>query len=73
MLQISLGLLVREKKMIECLHELGVTSSYVEVRQFKISAPKQSKSNQKLDCRRGLIQGSSDNFDTNLSTQKGMK
>ena len=40
MLQISLGLLVREKKMIECLHELGVTSSYDEVRRFKISAAK---------------------------------
>ena len=40
MLQISLGLLVREKKMIECLHEFGVTSSYDEVRRFKISAAK---------------------------------
>ena len=52
MLQISLGLLVREKKMIECLHEFGVTSSYDEVRRFKISAAKHaSKEDKPLDSK----------------------
>ena len=67
-------MLVREKKIIECLHELGVTSTYDEVRRFKISAAKHaSKDDQVLESRKGLIQGSSDNFDTDLSTQNEIK
>ena len=75
MLQISLGLLIREKKLIEHLHELGVTSSYDEVRRFKISAAKHAtdSTDKALDTKEGLVQGSSDNFDASLSTQNGMK
>ena len=75
MMQVALGLFVREKKIIEFLHEFGVTSSYDEVRRFKISAAHQT-SQQKtvpLDSKDGLIQGVSDNFDANLSTQNGLK
>ena len=75
MIQVALGLFVREKKIIEFLHEFGVTSSYDEVRRFKISAAHQT-SQQKtviLDSKDGLIQGVSDNFDANLSTQNGLK
>ena len=73
MLQISLGLFVREKKIIECLQELGVTSSY-DVRRFKISAAHHaSKDHLILDSEKGLIQGISDTFDANLSTQNGWK
>ena len=46
-----------------------------EVRRFKISAAHQT-SEQKtvpLDSNDGLIQGISDNFDTNLSTQNELK
>ena len=75
MMQVALGLFVREKKIIKFLHEFGVTSSYDEVRRFKISAAHQT-SQQKtvpLDSKDGLIQGVSDNFDANLSTQNGLK
>ena len=37
-LQVALGLLLQEKKLIEHLYEYGVTASYDEVRRFKISA-----------------------------------
>ena len=43
MVQVALGLFVREKKMIEFLNEYGVTSSYDEVRRFKISAAYQTE------------------------------
>ena len=59
MLQVALGLFVREKRIIEFLYEFGVTSSYDEVRLFKISAAHQT-SEQKtvpLDSNDGLIQG----------------
>ena len=75
MVQVALGLFVREKKIIQFLNEFGVTSSYDEVRRFKISAAHQT-SKQKtvpLDSNDGLIQGISDNFDANLSTQNGLK
>ena len=75
MLQVALGLFVREKRIIEFLYEFGVTSSYDEVRRFKISAAHQT-SEQKtvpLDSNDGLIQGISDNFETNLSTQNKLK
>ena len=75
MMQVALRLFVREKKIIEFLHEFGVTSSYDEVRRFKISAAHQT-SQQKtvpLDSKDGLIQGVSENFDANLSTQNGLK
>ena len=71
MIQVALGLFVREKKMIQLLHEFGVTSSYEEVRRFKISAAHQT-SQQKtvpLASQDGLIQGVCDNFDANISTQ----
>ena len=38
MLQVEIGLLVQEKRLIQQLYQYGVTSSYDEVRRFKISA-----------------------------------
>ena len=74
MLQISLGLFVREKKIIECLQELGVTSSYDKVRRFKISAAHHAnKDHYILDSEKGLILGVSDNFDANISTPNCLK
>ena len=37
-LQLSLGVLARKKKLIEKLHAFKITSTYQEVRQFRISA-----------------------------------
>ena len=74
-LQVALGLLLQEKKLIEHLYEYGVTASYDEVRRFKISAAYSAsqEKEQTLDSTVGLIQGISDNFDANLSTQNGLK
>ena len=74
MLHVALGLKVREKKTVEYLQEYGVTSSYDEVRRFKISSAYHAsqKNNVMLDSQNGLIQGVSDNVDANLSTQNGL-
>ena len=74
-LQVALGLFVHDKKVIQQLHEYGVTCSYDEVRRFKISAAIFT-TNQKPHCLKsehGLIHGVSDNFDANLCTQNGLK
>ena len=76
MLQVSLGLLVQKKQVIDHLHEYGVTASYDEIRRFKISAPAASTKQEqsiRLKSGCGLIQGVSDNFDATLSTQNGLK
>ena len=74
MLQVGLGLIVHEKKKIQQLSEYGITASFDEIRRFKISAASfSSKGATVLDSRNGLIQGVSDNFDANLSTQNGLK
>ena len=75
MLQVALGLFLKEQKIINCFQELGVSSSYDEVRRFKISAAHHASKdeNVKLDAEDGLVQGSSDNFDAHLSTQNGLK
>ena len=73
MLEVALGLFLKEQKIINCFQELGVTSSYDKVRRFKISAAHHASQdkNSKLDSKMGLVQGSSHNFDANLSTQNG--
>ena len=75
-LQLSLGILVREKKLIEHLHEYGITSTYQEVRRFKISAAvagENQTTDAKLNSTDGLIQAISDNFDAHIHSQNGLK
>ena len=72
-LQVALGLLVHEKRLIEHLYEYGVVASYDEVRRFKISSAAENRVQLKLESRNGLIQGISDNFDAHLNTQNGLK
>ena len=74
MLQVALGLFINEKKLIQHLYEYGITSSYDEVLRFKVSAAYASRNQQHhLDSSNGLIQGITDNFDTNLCTPNGLK
>ena len=76
MLQVALGILVQEKKLIEHLYEYRVTASYDEIRRFKISAAAtltNSDTDKILKPKNGLIQGVTDNFDANLCTQNGLK
>ena len=77
LLQIALGVVIREKMNIELLHDLGITSSYDEVLRFKSSAAHAaSTSKEKLgissgNC--GLVQVVADNFDANISSPNGIK
>lgn len=74
MLLIALGLLAREKKTIEQLYAFGVSASYDQTRRYKISAAATTNfSDLRLDAERGLMQGICDNYDTNISSQNGLK
>lgn len=75
MLQVALGLMISQKKTIQDLHEYRVTSTYDEVRRFRISAAHHAsqKKDMALNSENGLIQGIADNFDANLSTQNGLQ
>ena len=74
-LQVALGLFIQDKKSIQLLQEYAVTSSYYEVRRFKISAGDFASKEKRpvLDGNDGLVHGVYDNFDANLSTQNGLK
>ena len=64
-LDFALSLAVREKSLIQHLHDYGVTSTYTAASTNEVQV--------QLDADEGLIQGISDNFDADLSTQNGIK
>ena len=76
-LQIALGVFIREKTVIELLHDFGITSSYDEVLRFKSSAAHAAAKNmEKLGISRsdaGLVQVVADNFDANISSPNGVQ
>ena len=73
MLQITLGLLAREKK-IQRLHAFGASASCNEIRRYKISAATTTNFLEvKLDSNQELIQGVCDNYDTNVTLLNGLK
>ena len=76
-LQISLGVVVREKATIGLLHNFGITSTYDEVLRFKSSAAHAAaKSKERLGIARsddGLVQVVADNFDANISSPNGLQ
>ena len=71
MLQVSLGLLVQKKQLIDHLYEYVVTASYDEIRRTK--QEQRQEQNIRLEKGYRLIQGVSDNFDATLSTQNRLK
>lgn len=77
LLQIAVGVVIREKMNIELLYNLGVTSSYDEVLRFKSSAAHAaSKDMENLGIsadNTGLVQVVADNFDANISSANGVK
>ena len=76
MLQTGLGLVAYHKPIIEHLHKYRVTSTYHEVRRFKISSAVSNTESSRLtgfDAKNGLIQVISDNFDAHIHTQNGLK
>ena len=76
-LQISLGVVIRDKTMIDLLHNFGITCSYDEVLRFKSSAAHAAaKSKEKLGISSsdgGLVQVIADNFDASISSPNGIK
>ena len=69
---IDLGILVRDKKLIEHLYHYGVVCSYNEVKRFGSSAALESYKNTNCVIRgyvEGLVQAVADNFDTDISSQ----
>ena len=76
-LQVSLGVTVREKSLIECLHNFRVTASYDEILRFKASVAHAAAQSQELtglkECSSGLVQTIADNFDANISSQNGLQ
>ena len=77
LLQIALGVVIREKTNIELLHGLGITSSYDEVLRFKSSAAYAAARNkEKLGISKsdaGLVQVVADNFDATIASPNGIK
>ena len=76
-LQVALGVTVREKSIIECLHNFRVTASYDEILRFKASVSHAAAQSQEItglkECSAGLVQTIADNFDANISTQNGLQ
>ena len=75
-LQVNLGLLVREKQLIQHLYEYGVTSSYKETQLFKLStvASCDDSSISKILTPKGpIIQVVADNFDATIHSQNGQQ
>ena len=71
LLQIALGVVIREKTNIELLHGLGIMCSNDEVLCFKSSAPHAAaRNNEKFRITKsdaGLVQVVSDSFDANIA------
>ena len=73
-LQLALSVLASDRKLIERLHEYGITSTYQEFWRFKVSAAASSENNDKeVRARDGLIQIVEDNFDAYIHSQKWLK
>lgn len=76
-LQISLGVLVCKKSLINHLNLWGVTCTYDEVKRFKASAAIASVTEKSMkgisDASNELVQTVVDNFDCNISSTNGLK
>ena len=72
MLRVQLGLLAHKKPTIEHLREYSVTSTYYEVRRFKILSIVSNTESSHLTgfyAKNGLIHVTSDNFDAHTPTE----
>ena len=73
-LQLAFSVLAGDRKLIEHLHDYGITSTYQEFRRFKVSAASSIDTNNKeIDAKHGLINVIVDNFDANIHSQNGLK
>ena len=77
-LQVALSNFVKRKHLIEELHHFGITSTYDEFLLFKGSAAYAATENSQTGCattedNHRLVQGISDNFACNISSQNDLK
>lgn len=77
-LQVGLSVLLNQQRsLIDQFHSFGITSTYNELRRFRISAAaamaKDRRGLAKFDSKDGLVQVVADNFDTQISSQNGQK
>lgn len=76
-LQIGLGILMRERTLVDHCFKFGITCSYDETIRFKTPAAtvalKHSEMTGLLDIKEGLVQAVADNFDANISSPNGLK
>ena len=75
-LQVVLGFVAHHKPIIEHLHKYRVTTTYHEVRRFKIFLAVCKKESSGLTCfdaKNGLILVKSDNFHAHIHIQIGLK
>ena len=69
LLQLVLSVLLnQQRQLVDHFHKFGVTTSYDELRRFRISAAtsvaKDAYAPSKFNCREDLVQVVADNFDT---------
>ena len=72
MFQLALALLVNGKRVIETLHEFGITPTYHDIRRFKVSAAEAADKNRlslNMNASDGLIQVITDNFDPAINSE----
>ena len=71
-LQLAVGILVHDEKLIEYLHKYSITTTYHEVRRYKIAAVESDDKGEELQSSDGLIQVVSGNFDAHIYSQNGL-
>ena len=75
-LQVSLGIVLRDKSVIQQMNNFGVCCTYDEVRRFKASAAHAAANSHELTGLMDgtkLVQAVADNFDANISSQNGLR
>ena len=77
-LHVGLSILLNQQRsLIDQFHSFGISSTYNELRRFRIyAAVAMAKGKQglaKFDSKDGLVQVVADNFDTQISAQNGQK
>ena len=76
-LQVAVGVVIREKSLIDLLYDCGVTSSYGEIPRFKASTAHAVSQSWELrgisNSNMGLVQAVAGNFDAKSSSQNGLQ
>ena len=76
-LQIALGVLLREKQLIDECHAFGVCASYDEILRFKTSVAHATSDKAEVrglfNSNDGFIQAVADNYDANVSSPNGLR